>query len=233
MLVLPAGTIITVEPAQLLSSDSQHEGDSFVAELQNPLVVDGWVVARPGQTVLGRVAKAKQAGRIKGTAKLSLELQQIVLVNGLQAPVASELVENSGPASHGRDVAAVAISSGVGAAIGALCGAKGAAIGAAAGATAGIAGVLLTRGEELEIGPETLLTFRLASALNISTAGSSHAFWQVTADDYIVPEREPNYPGNSGPGTVSHPGPRGVPIGVWPETQGLAVGRPGRRECGI
>ena len=233
-LVLPAGTILTVETSQFLSSDKQQEGDSFVAELQSPLVVDGWVVARTGQTVMGRVAKAKKAGRVKGTSKLSLELQQIVLVDGRQTPVESELVENSGPKSHGRDVAAVAITTGVGAAIGAICGAKGAAIGAAAGAAAGIAGVLLTRGEETEIGPEKLLTFRLSSPLTVSTGQSQRAFWQVTSDDYMVPEKvaaaAPGYPG---PVIVRPPGPRHVPLAVWPESQGLAVGRPGRHDCGI
>ena len=133
MLVLPAGTIITVEASELLSSDKQQPGDSFAAELHHPLVVDGWVVARPGQTVVGRIAGAKKAGRVKGTSKLSLELEGIVLVDGHQALVETELVENSGPTSHGRDLAAVAITTGVGAAIGSVCGAKGAAIGAAVG----------------------------------------------------------------------------------------------------
>lgn len=233
MLVLPAGTIITIEASELLSSRKQHAGDSFVAELQHPLVVDGWVVARPGQVVMGKIAAAKKAGRVKGKSRLSLEIQQVVMVDGRQMPVQSELVENSGPASHGRDIAAVAITTGVGAAIGSICGAKGAAIGAAVGATASIAGVLLTRGEETEITPEKLLTFRLSSPLSVSTEQSQQAFWKVTADDYNVPEKvAASAPNNPGPVIVSQPYPRRVPLAVWPETQGLAAGRPGHKECG-
>lgn len=233
LLVLPAGTIITVEASELLSSDKQQPGDSFAAELHHPLVVDGWVVARPGQTVVGRIAGAKKAGRVKGTSKLSLELEGIVLVDGHQALVETELVENSGPTSHGRDLAAVAITTGVGAAIGSVCGAKGAAIGAAVGATAGFAGVLLTRGEKVEIGQEQLLTFRLSSPLTVSTEESQYAFWQVTPDDYPRLDRSP--PASQVPpasAVILQPVPIRVPISVLPQIQGLAVGRPGHSECG-
>jgi hypothetical protein len=231
MLVLPAGTIITVEASELLSSDDQHEGDSFVAELQQPLVIDGWVVARPGQSVVGRIAGAKKAGRVKGTSKLSLELQQIALVDGHQTPLKSDLVENSGATSHGRDLAAVAVTTGVGAAVGAVCGVRGAAIGAAVGATVAVAGVLLTRGEKTVVGPEKLLTFRLMSPLTVSTELSPHSFWRVTPDDYLIPgkiairSQRPPVP------APSQRIPPRVPISVWPETQGLALGRPGRRSC--
>ncbi|HLQ77341.1 MAG TPA: hypothetical protein VK210_08300, partial [Terriglobia bacterium] len=134
---------------------------------------------------------------------------------------------------HGRDAAALAISTGIGAAVGAVCGAKGAAIGAAAGAGVGLAGVLLTRGEETQIGPERLLTFRLASPLSVSTEQSQHAFWQVTSDDYVVPEKIIyQSPGAPVPVVISQPYPRRVPISVWPEAEVLSAGRPGRRACG-
>jgi len=234
-LVLPAGTIITIEASELLSSNKQHAGDIFVGELQQPLVVDGWVVARPGQTVIGRVAEAKKAGRVKGKSKLSLVLQTLALVDGRQLPVETTLVENNGQSSHGRDAAAIAIGTGVGAAVGSVCGAKGAAIGAAIGAAASITGVLLTRGEETEIGPERLLTFRLASPLTITTEQSPQAFWQVTADDYLLPETVPavaqlSSPGNPGPVIVTSPRHR-VPLSTWPESQGLATARPGHTAC--
>ena len=67
-LTLKAGTVITVRVSQFLSSDRNVPGDSFGAELREPLVVDGWVVARRGQTVLGRVAVAQKAGRVQGVS---------------------------------------------------------------------------------------------------------------------------------------------------------------------
>jgi hypothetical protein len=233
LLVLPAGTVITIEATEILSSGRQQPGDSFAAQLHHPLVVDGWVVARSGQTVVGRIAGAKKAGRVKGTSKLLLELEGIALVDGHQALVETELVENSGPTSHGRDLAVVALTTGVGAAVGSVCGGKGAAIGAAVGAGAGVAGVLLTRGEEVEIGPEKLLTFRLLSPLPVSTEESQHAFWRVSPDDYPGPDQTLTAPrGPTAVGVASQPAPLRIPVSVLSQVQGLAIARPGHSACG-
>src|SRR5579862_2779431 len=56
-LTLKPGTFISVRVNQLLSSDRNQQGDAFTATLDRPLVVDGFVVAQPGQTVAGRVSE--------------------------------------------------------------------------------------------------------------------------------------------------------------------------------
>jgi len=184
-LTLPAGTLVTVRLAQMLSSDRNVIGDSFTAELQQPLVVEGWVVARRGQTILGRVAVAQRAGRIRGTSQLGVELSSLVLADGQQLPVRTQLQQASGGKSMGRDAQGIGTTTGVGTLIGAAAGdGKGAAIGAGAGAAAGIAGVLLTRGRPTIIPPESVLTFQLQSPLTFSTARSRPAFRPVTQADY-------------------------------------------------
>ena len=184
-LALPAGTVITVRLSQLLSSNQNRAGDGFSAELEQPLVADGWVVSRRGQTALGRVAVAQKAGRIKGVSQLGVELSQLVLVDGQQLPIRTQLLETSAGTSRGRDAVAVGSTTGTGAAIGAAAGGgEGAGIGAAAGAAAGIAGVLLTRGRPTVIPPETRLTFQLQSSVTFSTRRSWPAFRPVTPQDY-------------------------------------------------
>ena len=187
VLTLTAGTVVTVRTSQYLSSDQNRPGDGFTAELQQPLVVDGWVVARRGQTVLGRVAVAQKAGRVKGVSQLGVELSHLVLVDGQQLPIRTELMQTAGGTSHGPDAVAVGTTTGIGAAIGAAAhGGEGAGIGAAAGAGAGLAGILLTRGRPTVIPPETVLTFQLEFPLNISTARSQVAFRPVAPEDYEV-----------------------------------------------
>ena len=184
-LTLPAGTLLTVRVSQLLSSEQNQPGDSFGAELEKPLVVDGWVVARRGQTLLGRVAVAQRAGRVKGVSQLGVELSQLALVDGQQLPIRTQLQETSAGASHGADAAAIATTTGLGAAIGAAAhGGEGAGIGAAIGAAAGVSGVLLTRGRPTVIPPETLLTFQLEYPVTFSTQRSGPAFRPVTQEDY-------------------------------------------------
>ncbi len=190
MLTLKRGTIVTARTSQFLSSDENHAGDGFTAELEQPIVVDGWVVARRGQTIMGRVVTAQKAGRIKGTSQLGIELSKLILVDGQQMAIHSQLMQMSGGTSKGRDAAAAGTTTGMGAAIGAAAnGGEGAAIGAGIGAAAGLAGVLLTRGRPTVIPPETTLTFELETPVMISTANSGPAFRPVEPTDYSPRDR--------------------------------------------
>jgi hypothetical protein len=184
-LTIPAGTVIQVRTSDWLSSDRNKPGDEFIATLAQPVVVDGWVVMRRNQNIIGHVTDAKKAGRVKGVSKLQLDLSRLTLVDGQLVPVQTTLLNASAGTSNGRDAAAVGLTTGTGAAIGAAAaGGPGAAIGAGAGFVASIAGVLLTRGKPTIIPPEDLLTFRLENPVTISTVRSNVAFRPVTSQDY-------------------------------------------------
>ena len=205
-LTVPAGTLLTVRISQPLSSDHNQAGDGFMAVLQQPLVVDGLVVARRGQTVLGTVTEAEKAGRAKGVSHLGIEIGQLTLVDGQQVPVKTNLLDRRGNTSVGRDAVGIGATAGVGAAVGAgVAGGLGAGVGAAAGGVLGVAGVLLTRGQPTIIYPETLLTFRVAAPVMINTERSEQAFLPVTRQDYEgsnqqLRSRPPSMYAGPGPG---------------------------------
>jgi hypothetical protein len=187
-LTIRPGTFVTVRVNQELSSDRNQQGDVFNASLAQPIVVDGVVVAQRGQTVMGRVAEATKAGRAQGTSHLALQLTGLTLADGTQANVQSQLVSRNGQTSVGNDVGAVATTTALGAGIGAAADwGRGAAIGAGAGATAGIIGVLLTRGHPTVVYPETLLTFRIDSPVNVDLTRAPQAFRFVGPDEYDHP----------------------------------------------
>ena len=200
-LTIKPGTFVTVRIDQPLSSDHNQPGDAFSATLVKPMVVDGVVVAQSGQTI---------AGRVSGTSRLGVQLTELTLVDGQQVPIQSQLVNRSGPTSVGRDAAAIAGTTGLGAAIGAAADwGRGAAIGAGAGAAAGIIGVLLTRGQPTIIYPEQVLTFRIEAPVAINTSRAPDAFRYVDTRDYgqqysahgPPPGRPaPYYYGGGGPG---------------------------------
>lgn len=193
-LTLPAGTWISVRTDQVLSSDHNLPGDVFSVTLEQPLVANGFVVARRGQILSGRVAEAVKAGRVKGTSRLALELTDVTLADGENIPVRTQLVQYSGSTSKGRDATAIGATTGVGAAVGAAAdGGRGAGIGAAAGAAASTIGVLLTRGRATEVYPEATLTFRTMDPLTISTDRSPFAFAPVRQEDY-APDAQPRQP---------------------------------------
>jgi hypothetical protein len=209
-LTIPAGTILLIRTNDFLSSDRNQIGDLFTAVLDQPIVVNGWVVARRGQTVVGKVKTAQKAGRIKGTSQLGLELTDLTVVEGTQAPILTELWRGEGGTSHGQDAATIAGTTGFGALIGAAADwGRGAAIGAGVGAAAGIGAVLLTRGRPTEIEPETPLSFRLVDPVTIDTTRSQQAFQPVTQQDFSGGRGE-----HHRPHLAAYPGPYG-PCGYY------------------
>jgi hypothetical protein len=221
-LTVPAGTVIQIRTRDFLSSDGNHKGDNFIATLAQPIVIDGWVVMRRGQTINGQVTDAVRAGRVKGVSRLQLDLSQLTLVDGQLVPVQTQLLNASAGTSNGRDAAAIGVTTGTGAAIGAAAaGGPGAAIGAGAGFVASVAGVLLTRGKPTIITPETLLTFKTEQPVTISTVRGQLAFRPVTQADY-QPSQQPRnanyrrlrpYPYYYGPGYYPPPPPPGYYYG--------------------
>jgi hypothetical protein len=213
-LTLPGGTWVSVRVDQTLSSDRNQPGDVFSVTLAQPLVANGFVVARRGQTMSGNVAEAVKAGRVKGTSRLALELTDITLADGQVMPVRTQLIKYSGGTSQGRDATAIGTATGVGAAVGAAAdGGFGAGVGAAAGAAASTIGVLLTRGRATEVYPEETLTFRTTEPLTISTDRSSLAFVPVRQEDYepSAQPRQPHLARRPAYGGYPYPYPYGYP----------------------
>jgi hypothetical protein len=200
-LTMPAGTYFTVRINQMLSSDRNQVGDPFSATLVKPLVVNGVVVAEPGQTIGGHVAEAVKAGRVSGVARLGVQLSDLTLVDGQQIPIKSSLVNRSGPSSTGQDAGTIIGATGLGAAVGAAAAwGKGAAIGAGSGALLGIVGVLVTRGHPSILYPEQMLTFRIEAPVTIDTSHAPQTFRYVEPGEYGQPGPQP------GPGYGQQPG---------------------------
>jgi len=194
-LVIPAGTILLILTNDFLSSDRNQIGDQFYGVLDQPVVVNGCVVSRRGQTLIGQVKAAQKAGRVKGVSQLGLELTDLSVVSGQQLPILTELWKGSAGTSHGQDANTIAGTTGLGAIIGTAADwGRGAAIGAGVGAAAGIAAVLLTRGRPTEIEPETPLTFRLVDPVTVDTTSARMAFFPVTQQDFDGPPREHRQP---------------------------------------
>lgn len=197
-LTIKPGTYVTVRMNQWLSSDRNQKGDTFTATLDQPVVVDGVVVAQRGQTVYGSVSEAQKAGRVEGTSRLGVQLTQLTLVDGDQAAVQSQMVTRNGQTSVGRDAAAIGVTTGLGAAIGAgVNGGVGAGVGAGAGAVVGILGVLLTRGRPTVIYPESVVTFQIQSPVEIATDRAPQAFQYIDAQQGYGPN--PAMAGRPGP----------------------------------
>jgi len=202
-LTLKAGTYISARLGQGLSTDHNHQGDTFIAHLSQPIIVDGVVVAPRNSTVYGHVEEVQKQSSSR-PSRLGLQLTSITLADGTQVPIQSLMVTQTGTHTPGGvQAGTVAATTGVGAVIGGAVGwGTGAAIGAGAGAVAGIAGVLLTRNHPTVLYPETQLTFSVTSPVKISTVNNPQAFRFVgpgdTQNAQLQPRPAPR-PGYYGP----------------------------------
>jgi hypothetical protein len=163
------GTPLAVRLGEGLSSDRSRPDDEFTGVLDQPLVVDGFVIAERGARVEGRVIEAVQAGRVRGLAQLSLELTRLHTSDGQKVPIRTAAFVKEGQESKKEDAAKVGIGAALGAIIGAAAGGgKGAAIGAAAGGAAGGGAVAATRGKPAVLPVETVVNFRTAEPVTIT-----------------------------------------------------------------
>lgn len=165
---VPAGSRIEVRTTTTLSTKAANVGDTFVAHLSQPLVVDGETVAPKGARAIGKVVVAERSGRVKGRARLGVQLIEIETVSGDEKAVETDSYLVVAKKTHTRDAQTIGVGAGVGAAIGAIAGGgDGAAKGAGVGAGAGTGAVLATRGAPAEISSESVIGFELTNPVSI------------------------------------------------------------------
>lgn len=168
--VLDAGTVISVRMVEPLDSATAQADQGFHATLAADLISGDRIAIPQGTSLLGRVVDARDAAHFKGSSLLSIELTRIDL-HGSHIAVVTDTYSKQG-AGRGKDTGEKV---GGGAVLGTLIGAiagggKGAAIGAVAGAGAGTGVSAATRGQQVQIPSETLISFRLQSPITITTA---------------------------------------------------------------
>ena len=166
-IVVPEGTSLIVTVDQALSSKTSKEGQTFLATVAQPVMVDGKTAIPKGSSVTGTVLTAKEKGKIKGEGQLSITLASIT-VRGKTYTIHTTPLDSTVKGKGKR----TAVTTGGGAAGGALIGGiagggKGAGIGALVGAGAGLVGGALTGNKQIEIAAETPLTFALSKSLTL------------------------------------------------------------------
>ena len=174
VLSIPRDTIMRVELMTNLSTDASQRGDRFQARVMEPKEYES-------ATLDGHISEVKRPGKARGTAMLQLSFDHIQMPDGRASNLSAQVIEVipmsssqgvkkvdpeggvQGENSTRSDVKKVGTAAGVGAIIGLIVGGGGgAAIGATIGAGVGTAGVLTSRGKDIQLYQGQQLRIRTA-----------------------------------------------------------------------
>ncbi|PWB69185.1 MAG: hypothetical protein C3F15_15565 [Holophagae bacterium] len=164
---LAAGTLVTVEFQQKLSSHESTVGQTFSVRVVEPVRVAEGIAIPTGSVVSGKVTEAKPAKKIGGSSRLAVEFVSVRLAGGETLPFAAAF-SSKGKSSTGKDVGIIAGAAAGGAILGNQVfdddgGAKGALIGAAAGAIV----ASQTKAKPVEIAAGTVTNLELTQPISL------------------------------------------------------------------
>lgn len=173
---VPAGTALAIRLAEGIDTGTATEGASFEGTLASALVAGGTGVAPLGSRVTGKVTRVVSSGRLNRPAELSLVLTSLVVAGGDNAEISTQPWSMKGESHKKRNIEMIGGGAGAGVLIGALAGGKkGAAIGGAVGAGAGTGAAAATGKKEIQLAPETKLTFKLSAPLTATVRKKASA----------------------------------------------------------
>jgi len=172
VVTIPAGTSVQVQMIDSVDSATNKIGDTFLASLAAPIVVNDEVIIPKNADVNIKLASAKTSGKFTGQSELTLQLDSVKF-RGKSYPLASTTFQQVGQ-SRGKDTAKkTAIGAAIGTAIGAIAGGgKGAAIGAGIGAGSGAASQVFMKGKQVKVPSETKIDFQLEQPVDVTLPAS-------------------------------------------------------------
>ena len=167
------GTTLSVRMIDAIDTAQNQVGDTFRATLDAPLTIGDQVVVPEGADIVGRVAEAKSSGRFAGRSEIALELSSLSY-NGRRYSLQTSQYTRQGTSRGKRTAATVGGGAALGAIIGGIAGGgKGAAIGATVGAGAGTGVQAATKGQQIKVPSEAVLSFRLEAPLTVTPSASA------------------------------------------------------------
>src|SRR6266851_2916619 len=143
---LPAGTNITIRMIDAVDSETNRIGQTFRANIDEPVVVGSQVVIPRGADAVVKLVDSKESGKIAGRTELGLDLMS-VRVGGKMADISTQEVTKASGSRGARSAKVIGGTTALGAIIGGIAGGgRGAAIGAGSGAAVGTGAEVLTKG---------------------------------------------------------------------------------------
>lgn len=168
---IAAGTEVQIRTNENIDANKETVGRQYSAEIaQDVMGSNGQVLIPKGSPATLAVQNVSSGTLGVQSNEVALALQSVT-INGQKHDITANTVQQSGNRGIGANRRTAEMTGGgalLGTLIGAMAGGgKGAAIGAAVGAAGGAATQVLTRGSEVKVPAETLLTFKLDQPISL------------------------------------------------------------------
>jgi hypothetical protein len=174
---IPQGTLLQLRTSEPVSSKRAKDGEPVQFTVIQDVAFGGVLAIPRGATVHGVVSEVKKvgAGDLAGSSELALKLTSLDL-GGQNYPLDTDAFKVKGPNKAGQTVGNGLGGAIVGAIIGGAIGrGEGAAIGAGAGAAAGVGASAASRGPNVWIPAEALVSFHLKTPLTVTPVNAQEA----------------------------------------------------------
>lgn len=167
-IVVPAGTRMQVWLNDRLSSGTARVGDRFTMTVAEAVAIGDAVAIPRGAVITGTVTEVEPAERPQKGGRLALRADRVSVRGNsyaLSGEVTAEQRQLEGEGSLREDLTRIGVGAAAGGALGGLLGGR---RGVLAGIAIGGGGVFLaTRGEQVELPPETRLIVALNQGLSL------------------------------------------------------------------
>jgi len=170
--ILPAGTELSVRTTTTINSKDGNDGQIYSASVDRDVSDNNGNILIPRGSPAELVIRSATGGNVRNSSNLVLDVQA-VNVNGQRFLIDTEDLTRTGGrqgvGANKRTGEFVGGGTALGTLLGAVAGGgKGALIGALAGAAAGAGTQVLTKGGEVRVPSETVLTFRLDQQITMN-----------------------------------------------------------------
>jgi hypothetical protein len=166
----PAGTELIVRTVEIIDSRTSRADQTFSATVEQDVANASGRVIIPERSSAQLVIRQMSSGGATGSPEMVLDLQSITIAGRryLISTTGVTLESGTGIGKNKRTAETVGAGAALGTIIGAIAGGgKGAAIGVLVGAAGGAGVQVLTRGRDVQVPSETVLTFRLDEAVTL------------------------------------------------------------------
>jgi hypothetical protein len=166
--VIPAGTVLSVELQSSVASDTSDVEDPVRGTLRRPVTINSVQALPAGTPLSGHVTESTRSARVKGRARIAFQFTQAEVPHEGRMAIRTESIAREAESTTKQDTAKIGGGAVGGAIIGGIIGGgSGAAKGAAVGGAAGTGLVLSTRGKEVRLGPGVAVGVKLIEPLTV------------------------------------------------------------------